>query len=143
MEKHEFPFNPLHYRKKKGGKHDFGPELEAIIPKEDEIRMLGNKNRHCKFYQIGVELCHMQMLKQNSDNFLACKEPIDGMWRCYTDEKYGPSLRDAPDYAKQHEKHFYECLFRDASGLDMCMNHFTDVIRSIHRSGDSQLETRF
>ena len=83
------------------------------------------------------------MLKQESDNFLACKEPIDSMWRCYTDDKYGHSLRDAPDYAKKYEKNFYDCLFREVSGLDLCMNHFTDVLRSIHRSGDSQLETRF
>ena len=40
------------------------------------------------------------MLKDKSDNFLACKEPIDGMWRCYTEGKYGNSIRDAPKYAK-------------------------------------------
>ena len=55
-------YNPLHYRKKKGGKHEFGVELEAIIPTAEEIRLIGNRNRQCKFYQIGVELCHTQML---------------------------------------------------------------------------------
>ena len=44
------------------------------------------------------------MLAQNSDNFLACKEPIDGMWRCYTEEKYGTTIRDSPAYTKYHEK---------------------------------------
>ena len=51
-------FNTLHYKKKKDGKHEFGLDIEAVIPQADEIRMLGNKNRHCRFYQIGVELCH-------------------------------------------------------------------------------------
>jgi len=60
------------------------------------------------------------MLKDKSDNFLACKEPIDGMWRCYTEEKYGMSIRDAPDYSLKYEKRFYDCLFRDASGMDLC-----------------------
>jgi hypothetical protein len=83
------------------------------------------------------------MLQQNATNFLACKEPIDAMWRCYTEEKYGPTLRDAPDYTKQYEKRFYNCLFREATGMDVCMNHFSDMIRSIHRSGESTLNTNF
>ena len=53
------------------------------------------------------------MLKDGADNFLACKEPIDGMWRCYTEGKYGQSIRDAPAFTKQHETKFYNCLFRD------------------------------
>ena len=83
------------------------------------------------------------MLKAGANNFLACKAPIDGMWRCYTEEKYGNSIRDAPDYTKQYEKRFYDCMFRDATGLDVCMNHFSDMIRSIHRSGESELNTNF
>ena len=47
-----------------------------------------------------MDVCHTQMLKDNSDNFLACKEPIDSMWRCYTEGKYGDSIRNAPVYAK-------------------------------------------
>lgn len=79
------------------------------------------------------------MIKQGSDNFLACKEPIDGMWRCYTEGKYGQSIRDAPDYTKQYEKKFYDCLFREATGLDVCMGHFSDMVRSIYRSPDNEL----
>lgn len=85
----KFGQNPMHFKAKKGGENEFGVDFEAIVPKADEIRLLGNRHRHCKYYQIGVEVCHTQMLQQKSDNFLACKEPIDGMWRCYTDEKYG------------------------------------------------------
>ena len=136
-------YNPLHYKKKRGGKNEFGVSLEAITPDADEIRLIGNRNRDCKYYQIGVELCHTAMLKQNSDNFLACKAPIDGMWRCYTEEKYGQSIRDAPDYTKQYEAKFYDCMFREASGLDLCMNNFTDMVRAIHRSGESTLNSNF
>jgi hypothetical protein len=83
------------------------------------------------------------MLLAGATNFLACKQPIDAMWRCYTEEKYGHSLRDAPDYTKQYEKRFYDCMFREASGLDMCMNNFTNMVRAIHRSGESELSTHF
>ena len=84
-------------------------------------------------------MCHTQMMKDKADNFLACKEPIDGMWRCYTEGKYGHSIRDAPDFTKQYEKKFYNCLFREATGLDVCMNHFTDMVRSIYRSPENEL----
>ena len=83
------------------------------------------------------------MLQSKSDNFLACKAPIDGMWRCYTEEKYGQSIRDAPDYTKKYEKNFYDCLFREGSGMDMCHSHFNNMIRAIYRSGESELNDRY
>jgi len=83
------------------------------------------------------------MLKVKADNFLACKEPIDGMWRCYTEEKYGNSIRDAPDYTKKYEEKFYDCMFRDATGMDYCKPHFNSMIRSIYRSGESTLNDRY
>ena len=87
-------------------------------------------------------MCHAQMIEQNSNNFLACKQPIDGMWRCFTEEKYGQSIRDAPEYAKPYEKSFYNCMFRDGSGTDLCMHHFTDMVRTIYRSGESTLNDK-
>ena len=91
----------------------------------------------------GVDVCHTSMLKQQSDNFLACKEPIDGMWRCYTEEKYGNSIRDAPDYTKKYEARFYNCLFRNGSGMDLCQPQFTNMIRAIYRSGESTLNDKY
>jgi hypothetical protein len=79
------------------------------------------------------------MQKQGSSNFLACLKPLDSMWNCYTEGKYGKSIRDAPDYAKVYEAKLYNCLFRDASGMDMCQRHFDDMIRSVYRSGDDKL----
>ena len=136
-------YDTLNFKKKRGGKHELGLEVEAIIPSPAEIRLLGNRHRSCKYYQIGVDVCHTSMLLQNADNFLACKEPIDAMWRCYTEEKYGQSIRDAPEYTKKEEAKFYNCMFRDASGLDVCMNHFSGMVRQIHRSGESTLNTNF
>ena len=129
--------DPINWKRKKGSKHEFGVEVERITPNAEEIRLLGNRHRDCKYYQIGVDVCHMQMIKAGADNFLACKKPIDAMWRCYTEEKYGQSLRDAPQYTKHYEAKFYDCLFRDASGLDICMKHFGNMVRAIHRSGES------
>ena len=135
--------DPINWKKKRTGKHEFGIDVEKITPEAAEIRLLGNRHRDCKYYAIGVDVCHMTMLKAGSDNFLACKKPIDGMWRCYTEDKYGASIRDAPAYAKPYEAKFYDCMFRDASGIDLCMGQFANMIRSIHRSGESELNTDF
>ena len=142
-DKLENAYDDLHFKKRKGAKHSVGVDIEGIVPSESEVRLLGNKHRQCVYYHIGVDVCHTQMLKDKSDNFLACKQPIDGMWRCYTEEKYGLSIRDAPDYTKKYEKNFYECLFREGSGLDMCMNHFSNMVRAIHRSGESELNNKY
>ena len=136
-------YDSMHFKKRKGAKHATGVDVECVMPSESEVRMIGNRHRQCAYYQIGVDVCHTQMLKDKSDNFLACKKPLDGMWRCYTEEKYGLSIRDAPDYTKGYKKKFYNCLFREGTGLDVCMNHFSDMVRSIHRSGESELNDKY
>ena len=83
------------------------------------------------------------MLRENSQTFLPCKSTIDGMWRCYTEGKYGDSIRDAPPESKPYEKNFYDCLFKGGSGMDLCMGHFSDMIRAIYRSGESELNDHF
>ena len=135
--------DPVNWKKKRGATHEFGIDVEKVTPDAAEIRLLGNRHRDCKYYSIGVDVCQWAMLSAGSDNFLACKKPIDAMWRCYTEDKYGASIRDAPAYAKPHEEKFYDCLFRDASGLDVCMKPFGNMVRTIHRSGESELNTNF
>ena len=135
--------DPINWKKKKGGKNQLGLDVEKVTPDAAEIRLLGNRHRDCKYYAIGVDICHYSMLRAGADNFLACKKPIDAMWRCYTEDKYGASIRDAPEYAKPYEVKFYDCLFRDASGMDICMGQFSNMVRAIHRSGESELNTNF
>jgi hypothetical protein len=55
-------YDTLSYRKKQGAKHEVGVEIEGIIPEAAEIRLLGNRHRQCKYYQIGVDVCHTSML---------------------------------------------------------------------------------
>lgn len=45
--------NSLHFKKKKGGQHDVGLELDGVIPSAGEIRLLGNRHKQCLYYQIG------------------------------------------------------------------------------------------
>ena len=78
-------------------------------------------------------------MKNKADNFLACKEPLDAMWNCYTENKYGNSIRDAPAVSKPYERNFYNCLFREGSGTDVCMGHFSDMVRAIYRSPENEL----
>jgi hypothetical protein len=46
-------FNQLHWRKLPGGKHEFGFQLQRVIPTEGEIRLLANRHRDCRYYTIG------------------------------------------------------------------------------------------
>ena len=79
----------LHLKKKKGAKHEFGIDYEPVWPSEEEIRLLGNRNKNCRYYHAGVELCHHEVMADGKQSFLPCKPVIDGMWRCYTEGKYG------------------------------------------------------
>ena len=51
-------YNTLHFKKRKGATHEFGHDLEAVIPSAGEIRLLGNRNRQCTYYQIGKSSQH-------------------------------------------------------------------------------------
>ena len=51
--------DPLIWRRKRGSKHEFGADIERVTPNAEEIRLLGNRHRDCKYYQIGVDICHM------------------------------------------------------------------------------------
>ena len=37
--------HPLHFKKNKNAKHEFGTEYESVIPSEGEIRLLGNRHK--------------------------------------------------------------------------------------------------
>jgi hypothetical protein len=37
-------FDDIDFKKKKGAKHLVGVDLEGIIPKEGEVRLLGNRH---------------------------------------------------------------------------------------------------
>ena len=49
-------FNTLHFKKKRGSNNEFGIELDAVIPSEGEIRLLGNRNKQCAYYQMGITI---------------------------------------------------------------------------------------
>jgi hypothetical protein len=40
----KFSHNKLHFKKKKDSKHEFGIEVEPVIPLANEVRLLGNRN---------------------------------------------------------------------------------------------------
>ena len=53
-------YDELKYKKKKGANHDIGIVPEYIVPSEDEVRFLGNRNKNCEYYKIFGEVCHAQ-----------------------------------------------------------------------------------
>lgn len=46
-------YDDMHYKKRKGAQHRTGVDIEAVMPKEGEVRLLGNRHRQCSYYNIG------------------------------------------------------------------------------------------
>ena len=38
-------YDPVHFKRKRGGKHEVGMDVEAIIPSAEEVRLLGNRHK--------------------------------------------------------------------------------------------------
>jgi hypothetical protein len=66
------------------------------------------------------------------------------MWNCYTEGKYGQSIRDAPAVAKPFEKNLYNCLFREGTGMDLmgAMVITSDMARDLNKGDPSPLHQR-
>ena len=54
--------DPLHFKQRKGAQNRCGVDLDMTVPKEGEVRLIGNRNRQCAYYMVGVDVCHTQML---------------------------------------------------------------------------------
>ena len=52
-DKLEDAYDDMHFKKKKGTKGLTGVQIEAVMPAEGEVRLLGNRHRQCLYYQIG------------------------------------------------------------------------------------------
>ena len=44
-DKLENAHDDMHYKKKKGAKHLTGVDIEAVLPSESEVRLIGNRHR--------------------------------------------------------------------------------------------------
>ena len=55
-------YNTLHFKKRKGSSHEFGHELEKVIPSAGEIRLLGNRHKQCAYYQVGKSFLSLSIL---------------------------------------------------------------------------------
>jgi hypothetical protein len=138
--------DPINYKPRTNSKNEFGIEYEKIIPFEGEVRLLGNRHRDCRYFSLGklllntgLELCKQRVVDTNTATYLPCKNAIDAMYRCYTEEKYGNEYHKTLDGAKPYANKFFDCYFHRANSLTKCMIHFEDSIRAIYRSPDNKL----
>ena len=52
-DKLEDAYDDMHFKKRKGTKGLTGVNIEAVMPAEGEVRLLGNRHRQCLYYSIG------------------------------------------------------------------------------------------
>ncbi len=84
-------------------------------------------------------MCKLRVVQSNYKDFTPCKNIIDAMYRCYTEDKYGQEYHKTIPEAKPYAVKFFNCYFYKYSSLTSCMTHFEDSIRAIYRSPDNRL----
>lgn len=131
--------DPVNFKLRENSRHEFGLEYDRIIPSEGEVRLLGNRHHDCRYYSIGVEMCKQRIVETNFSSFLPCKNAIDAMYRCYTEDKYGEEYHKTIPEAKPYSNKFFDCYFYKNTSFTSCMKHFEDSIRAIYRTQDNQL----
>lgn len=131
--------DPINYKLRPNSSNEFGLEYIQIVPQEGEIRLLGNRHNDCRYYSLGLEMCKQRVLQSNYHNYTPCKNAIDAMYRCYTEDKYGDEYHKTIDEAKPYANKFFDCYFFGPNSLTHCMKHFEDSIRAIYRSQNNKL----
>ncbi len=132
-------YDPLKYRVRTDIEPEFGIAYEGIMPTEAEVRFIGNRKERCFYYMYGLEICKYEVLAKRNTTFLPCKDVMDALWRCTTDNQYGKTMEEAPDYVKPMQKQFYDCFFHKSYGMEVCWTYFANMIRLIYRRPDSKL----
>ncbi len=84
-------------------------------------------------------MCKQRMIQSNYPDYTPCKEVIDAMYRCYTEDKYGNEYDKTTEPAKPYMNKFFDCYFYKPNSLTECMVHFEDSVRAIYRSPDNTL----
>ncbi|KRX09215.1 hypothetical protein PPERSA_05884 [Pseudocohnilembus persalinus] len=120
---------------------EFEQEFTSFVPKEGEVRAVANKNTACAYYLRGIEQCRRRVLElagnPNSENhdlgFLPCKKIVDAHYRCMTDEQFGHTIEEAPEYTQPFVNKFFDCTFKEMRPFIKCRPHFDNIVRNIYR----------
>ncbi len=68
---------------------------------------------------------------------------MDAAYRCFTEEKYGASILEAPEEAKPYMRSYLDCLFTANTSQHFCQNKLIDGVRAIYRSEENTLNDNF
>jgi len=85
-----------------------------------------------------LELCKQRILQTNYPNFLPCREVLQNMYACYTDDNYGKNFLEGPEEMVPHMKSFMDCYFTKNTSLTDCMKNVEDGVRAVYRKDASK-----
>lgn len=132
-------YDKLNFEKIPNVTTEFGIPVRKVIPSEGEIRLLGNRHFDCSYFSMGLDVCRSKVINDNRKSFLGCKETLDAMFRCYTNDADVTEYHKVREVAKPYMNKFMNCLFTKESLFDSCMVHFEDSIRAIYRDKEHGL----
>ena len=131
--------DPVFYEPIKKASNEFGADVMLKVPKEGEVRLLGNRHKECLYYTAGVDICKKNINQRLKSSFLPCKETLDAMFRCYTNDTEGTEYHQIRSVGQPYMQKFLGCMFVRGSKIEDCMEHFENSIRAIYRNGDHKL----
>ena len=132
-------YDQLIYEKIPDVSHEFGIQIRKIIPKEGEVRLLGNRHKDCMYYSMGLDICRNKIVMDDRPSFIGCKNVLDAMFQCYTNNSDVEEYHQVRKVAKPYMNQFMTCLFKKESNFDYCMVHFENSIRAIYRDKEHGL----
>lgn len=135
-------FNQTSYRFVKRENSEFEDELDVFIPTQKEIRVVANRIKQCHYYLLGIQQCRKQVAysawspesPQHEQGFLPCKKIVDAHYRCLSDNLFGNTLEDVPEYAKEDSENFLNCTFKEFRPMFQCSAFFEGVLRKMIRN---------
>ncbi len=130
-------YDKINYEKIQNQNQEFGIKTTKVIPSEGEVRLLGNRHFDCKYYSTKLDLCMNKVNNDNRKSFIGCKQHVDSMYRCYTNNSDVKEYNNIRLEAKPYMKSFFDCIFKKERHFDMCMSHFEDSIRVVYRSNEN------
>ena len=85
-----------------------------------------------------MELCKQRILSTNHKDFLPCKESLESVYACYSDNQYDKNILNGPEELVPHMKKFMDCYFTKTTSLTDCMVNVEDGIREVYRKDPSK-----
>jgi len=102
-------------------------QVQASIEQQSAKAGSNTLKAQCAFYYQGIDECRARILKSTNSyehvGFYSCKKLVDTYYRCMTGSRYGYSIEEIPERAREDANRYFQCAFADLEPMDNCQTH--------------------